>query len=67
MNDLTDDAGGHDITPKPGSVRQLSGQPGDILDARTYPLLAECLVCGGTVRCDAFWFADWKHLPDVTP
>jgi hypothetical protein len=57
----------HQITPAEGSGRRLDGRPADLLNPLHYPILATCARCGRTVRCERYMFADWEHLPDVTP
>jgi len=54
--------GSHEIVPRPGTVRrEKDGEPGDLLNALDYPLLADCTVCGCTVRAWHF-YADWEHV-----
>jgi hypothetical protein len=54
----------HKITPKADTARRLDGSPADLLDPRSYPVVAECLECGRTVRVEAYFFSDWEHLDD---
>lgn len=54
---------GHDIVPKPGTVRQAAtGQPGSLLRVLDYPLIAECMTCDRAIRIDLFFMADWYHI-----
>jgi hypothetical protein len=53
---------GHDIVPTPDTVRRADGQPGSILRPLDYPLVAACLACGRTVRCETYFMSDWYHI-----
>jgi len=55
---------GHEITPKPGTVRrERDGEPGNLFSPLDYPLIAECIECGGTVReVRMFLSGGWEHV-----
>ncbi len=58
----------HSITPKPGTVRRENdGEPGDLFAVFDYPLLAECMECGGLVREQRMFLAEWEHVPHLRP
>jgi hypothetical protein len=54
---------GHDITPKPGSVRSVrTGEPADLKNPLHYPVEALCLVCDKKVRNERFYLSEWRHI-----
>ena len=54
---------GHDITPKPGTVRSVrSGEPGDLKNPLHYPIEAICLVCDQHVRNERWLLSEWYHV-----
>jgi hypothetical protein len=59
---------GHDITPKPGSVRSArSGEPADLKNPLHYPIEAVCIVCGQPVRNERYYLAEWRHIENPGP
>jgi hypothetical protein len=54
---------GHDITPKPGTVRSVrSGEPADLKNPLDYPVEAVCLVSGQPIRTERWLLAEWRHI-----
>lgn len=54
----------HDITPLRGScIRAEDGVPADLFKPWDYPILAQCIACGGIVRTEHF-YARWDHVAD---
>lgn len=51
----------HVITPERGSIRDHDGNPALGLSPLEFPLTAVCQHCGGTVRLEKFYFAEWEH------
>lgn len=57
----------HPITPRLGTTRKPDGAAASVLITRDYPIVAECLSCGGFVRTDRYG-GGWYHVtqrPDL--
>ena len=55
--------GGHEIIPKPGTVRSVrSGEPADLKNPLDYPVKAVCKTCGQLIRTERWLLAEWRHI-----
>jgi hypothetical protein len=52
----------HYVEPKPGTTTRLDGSPANMLDLKSYPVMAECLVCGELITCDNYLISQWRHV-----
>jgi len=53
----------HAITPEPDSAtRERDGEPASLLRPQDYPVLATCLVCKRSVRCEGYLLGEWAHV-----
>jgi hypothetical protein len=56
---------GHDITPKPGTVRRVrSGEPADLKNPLQYPIEAICMECGQPVQNERWLLSEWYHVSE---
>jgi hypothetical protein len=63
------ETGGHAITPQYLSMRDKNGEPTSGLSPFDFPVTAVCLECGLPVRCESYFFAEWRHTvpPQAAP
>ena len=57
----------HHVQPVPETiVREEDGQPGDLMATQDYPVLGDCMGCGGRIRLRAFFYPVWEHVDGAT-
>jgi hypothetical protein len=65
LDDVRFATNGHDITPRPGTVRRVcSGEPADLKNPLHYPIEAICMVCDQPVRNERWLLSEWYHLSE---